>query len=101
MAKKSMIAREVKRAKLIEKYAGKRAELKAITRDESASPEDRFMAQLKLAKLPRNSSKIRYHNRCAVTGRPHGYYRKFDISRIALREMGSDGKLPGVIKSSW
>ena len=101
MAKKSMIAREVKRAKLIEKFADKRAELKRITRDESASPEDRFIAQLKLAKLPRNSSKIRLHNRCGVTGRPHGYYRKFNISRIALREMGSDGKLPGVIKSSW
>ena len=101
MAKKSMIAREVKRAKLIEKYAEKRAELKRITRDENASPEERFMAQLKLAQLPRNSSKIRLHNRCGVTGRPHGYYRKFNISRIALRELGSAGKLPGVTKSSW
>lgn len=101
MAKKSMIAREVKRAKLIEKFAARRAELKRMTRDETVSAEERFMAQLKLAKLPRNSSKIRLHNRCGVTGRPHGYYRKFNISRIALRELGSDGKLPGVVKSSW
>ena len=101
MAKKSMIAREVKRTSLIKRYAEKRAELKRISRDESASPEERFIAQLRLAKLPRNSSKVRLHNRCGVTGRPHGYYRKFNISRIALRELGSAGKLPGVIKSSW
>ena len=101
MAKKSMIAREVKRIRLIKRYAEKRAELKRISRDEGASPEERFMAQLRLAKLPRNSSKVRLHNRCGVTGRPHGYYRKFNISRIALRELGSAGKLPGVIKSSW
>lgn len=101
MAKKSMIAREAKRVKLAERFAEKRAELKRITRDETASPEDRFIAQLKLAQLPRNSSKTRLHHRCAVTGRPHGYYRKFNISRIALRELGSAGMLPGVTKSSW
>ena len=101
MAKKSMVAREAKRSKLIEKYSEKRAELKRITRDDKASPEERFIAQLKLAQLPRNSSKTRLHNRCGITGRPHGYYRKFSISRIALRKLGSDGKLPGLIKSSW
>ena len=101
MAKKSMIAREVKRQKLVEQYAAKRAALKEIINDESKPMEDRFRASLKLAKLPRNSSATRLHNRCQLTGRPHAYYRKLKISRIALRELGSAGQLPGVVKSSW
>ena len=101
MAKKSMIAREVKRQKLVEKYAAKRAELKEIANDESKPMEERFKARLKLAKLPRNSSPTRLHNRCQLTGRPHAYYRKLKISRIALRELGSTGQLPGMVKSSW
>lgn len=101
MAKKSMIAREVKREKLVKKYATKRAELKAIISDENNPMEDRFRASLKLAKLPRNSTAVRLHNRCQLTGRPHAYYRKLKISRIALRELGSAGQIPGLVKSSW
>lgn len=96
-----MIAREVKREKLVKKYATKRAELKAIISDENNPMEDRFRASLKLAKLPRNSSAVRLHNRCQLTGRPHAYYRKLKISRIALRELGSAGQIPGLVKSSW
>ncbi len=101
MAKKSMIAREVKREKLAKKYAAKRAELKEIINDQSKPMEDRFRASLKLAKLPRNSSPTRMHNRCQLTGRPHAYYRKLKVSRIALRELGSKGQIPGMVKSSW
>ncbi|THH34489.1 30S ribosomal protein S14 [Aliishimia ponticola] len=101
MAKKSMIAREVKRQKLVEKYAAKRAELKEIINDESKPMEERFRASLKLAKLPRNSSATRLHNRCQLTGRPHAYYRKLKVSRIALRDLGSNGQIPGLVKSSW
>ena len=101
MAKKSMIAREVKRQKLVEKYAAKRAELKEIISDESKPMEERFRASLKLAKLPRNSSATRLHNRCQLTGRPHAYYRKLKVSRIALRDLGSNGQIPGMVKSSW
>jgi small subunit ribosomal protein S14 len=101
MAKKSMIAREVKREKLVAKYAVKRAALKEIAKDESKTMEERFTARLKLAKLPRNSSAVRLHNRCQLTGRPHAYYRKFKVSRIALRELGSNGQIPGMVKSSW
>ncbi len=101
MAKKSMIAREVKREKLVKKYAAKRAALKEIVSDESKPMEERFRASLKLAKLPRNSSATRLHNRCQLTGRPHAYYRKLKISRIALRELGSAGQIPGMVKSSW
>ncbi|KIC48112.1 30S ribosomal protein S14 [Tateyamaria sp. ANG-S1] len=101
MAKKSMIAREVKREKLVKKYAAKRAALKEIISDESKPMEERFRASLKLAKLPRNSSATRLHNRCQLTGRPHAYYRKLKISRIALRELGSAGQIPGLVKSSW
>ena len=101
MAKKSMIAREVKRQKLVEKYAAKRAELKEIINDESKPMEARFRASLKLAKLPRNSSATRLHNRCQLTGRPHAYYRKLKISRIALRDLGSQWQIPGLVKSSW
>ncbi len=101
MAKKAMIEREKKRQRLVEKYAAKRAALKEIATDDSKSMEERFKARLKLAKLPRNSSATRLHNRCQLTGRPHAYYRKLKISRIALRELGSAGQLPGVVKSSW
>jgi len=101
MAKKAMIEREVKRAKLVEKYATKRAALKEIINDESKPMEERFRATLKLAKLPRNSSATRVHNRCQLTGRPHAYYRKLKVSRIALRELGSAGQIPGMVKSSW
>ena len=101
MAKKAMIERELKRAKLVEKYAAKRAALKEIISDESKPMEERFRASLKLAKLPRNSSATRIHNRCQLTGRPHAYYRKLKVSRIALRELGSAGQIPGMVKSSW
>jgi len=101
MAKKAMIEREKKRAALVEKYAAKRAALKEITNDESLPMEERFKARLKLAKLPRNSSATRIHNRCQLTGRPHAYYRKLKVSRIALRELGSTGMAPGLVKSSW
>ena len=101
MAKKSMIEREKKRERLVQKYAAKRAELKEIANDESKPMEERFKARLKLAKLPRNSAPSRMHNRCQLTGRPHAYYRKLKISRIALGELGSTGQLPGMVKSSW
>jgi small subunit ribosomal protein S14 len=101
MASNAMIVREMKRAKLVERYAAKRAALKEIANDESRPMEERVKARLKLAKLPRNSSATRLHNRCQLTGRPHAYYRKLKISRIALRELGSAGQLPGVVKSSW
>lgn len=101
MAKKSMIAREVKREKLVKQYAERRAALKAIISNQELPMEERFRASLKLAKLPRNSSKVRLHNRCQLTGRPHAYYRKLKISRIALRDLGSAGQIPGMVKSSW
>ncbi|NKW71708.1 30S ribosomal protein S14 [Rhodobacteraceae bacterium R_SAG10] len=101
MAKKSMIERELKRQKLVKKFATKRAALKEIASNRDLPMEERFTARLKLAKLPRNSSATRLHNRCALTGRPHGYYRKMKISRIALRELGSMGQIPGLVKSSW
>ncbi len=101
MAKVCMIEREIKRKKLAKRYAGKRAELKAIIRDQNIPAEERFQAVLKLAELPRNSSKTRQRNRCALTGRPRSYYRKFNLSRIALRDLASRGELPGVTKSSW
>ena len=96
-----MVAREVKRAKLAQKFAAKRAALKEVARDASRPMEERFKAQLKLAKLPRNSSPTRIHNRCQLTGRPHAYYRKLKVSRIALRELGGMGQIPGLVKSSW
>jgi len=101
MAKKSMIEREKKRQALVDQYATRRAALKAAVADKSASVEDRFKAVLKLAQLPRNSSAVRLHNRCQLTGRPHAYYRKLKISRIMLRELGSNGEIPGMVKSSW
>ncbi len=101
MAKKAMIEREKKRQKLVDQYAAKREALKEIAKDESKPMEERFKARLKLAKLPRNSSATRLHNRCQLTGRPHAYYRKLKMSRIALRELGSNGQIPGLVKSSW
>ena len=101
MAKKSMVAREVKREKLVAKYAAKRAALKEVINDKEKPMEERFRASLALAKLPRNSSATRLHNRCQLTGRPHAYYRKLKVSRIALRELGSAGQIPGMVKSSW
>ena len=101
MAKKSVIERNKKRQWLANKYADKRAALKAIAKDATASPEDRFNAWLKLAELPRNSSKTRVKLRCDVSGRGRGNYRKFRLSRIALRELASQGQIPGMVKSSW
>ena len=101
MAKNSAILNNEKRKRLVAKYAAKRAELKAMTMDQSLSMEDRFSAQLKLAALPRNSSKTRVRNRCEISGRPRGYYRKLRMSRIALRELSSQGLVPGMTKSSW
>ena len=101
MAKKAMIEREKKRQKLVDQYAARRAALKEIVNDEKKPMEERFRASLKLAKLPRNSSATRLHNRCQLTGRPHAYYRKLKVSRIALRDLGSMGQIPGMVKSSW
>ncbi|HAD87398.1 MAG TPA: 30S ribosomal protein S14 [Rhodospirillaceae bacterium] len=101
MAKKSAIQKNNKRARMAKQFAAKRARLKALTRDESASPEDRFNAHLKLAQLPRNSAPNRHRLRCELTGRPRGNYRKFKISRISLRDLASDGMIPGMVKSSW
>lgn len=101
MAKKAMVEREKKRQRLVAKHAAKRAALKEIINDQSKPMEERFRASLKLAELPRNSSATRLHNRCQLTGRPHAYYRKLKVSRIALRELGSAGQMPGVVKSSW
>ncbi|MBC6438146.1 MAG: 30S ribosomal protein S14 [Rhodobacteraceae bacterium] len=101
MAKKAMIEREVKRQHMVEKYAARRARLKELATDESKSMEERFKARLKLAKCPRNSSPTRLHNRCQLTGRPKAYYRKLKMSRIALRELASNGQIPGMVKSSW
>ena len=101
MAKKSMVEREKKRERLVQKYAAKRAALNEIIKDQSRPMEERFKATLKLAELPRNSSATRLHNRCQLTGRPHAYYRKLKLSRIMLRELGSHGQIPGMVKSSW
>ncbi|MDA3859554.1 MAG: 30S ribosomal protein S14 [Roseovarius sp.] len=101
MAKKAMIEREKKRQALVDRFAKKRAALKEIINDQGKPMEERFRASLKLAKLPRNSSATRLHNRCQLTGRPHAYYRKLKVSRIMLRELGSSGQAPGVVKSSW
>ena len=101
MAKKSMIERERKRQKLVDQHAAKRAALKAAANDKTIAVEERFKATLKLAQLPRNSSATRLHNRCQLTGRPHAYYRKLKVSRIMLRELGSNGEIPGLVKSSW
>jgi small subunit ribosomal protein S14 len=101
MAKKSMIEKNNRRRKLSKKYSGRRSRLKAIAMDKTKPMEERFAATLKLAQLPRNSAVIRVRNRCEITGRPRAYYRKHKLSRIALRELGSKGLIPGLVKSSW
>ncbi len=101
MAKLSLINRDIKRAKLVEKYAAKRAALKAIINDASKSDEERYQARLQLQKLPRNANPTRQRNRCVVTGRPRGVFRKFGLARHKLREMAMRGEVPGVIKASW
>ena len=101
MAKKSAIERNKRVGRLVRRYAAKRARLKEIIGDKSLPAEERFAAQLKLASLPRNSSPVRFRNRCEVTGRPRAYYRKLRMSRLALRELGSNGLVPGMVKSSW
>ena len=101
MAKKSAVNRNEMVRKLVKQYASKREALKAIANDESRPLEERFEARLKLAELPRNSSPNRYRNRCQLTGRPRAFYRKLKMSRIALRELGSQGQIPGLVKSSW
>ena len=101
MAKKSAVEKNKRRMRLVQKYSGKRARLRAIARDRSLPPEERFQAFLKMAELPRNGAASRVRNRCQLTGRPRGYYRKFRMSRIALRELASGGQVPGVVKSSW
>ena len=101
MAKTSSIERNLKRIALTKKFSKKRESLKKIIKNRKLPLAERFKAQLKLAKLPRNSAKTRIRNRCEITGRPHGFYRKLRVSRIALRELASKGKIPGMTKSSW
>ena len=101
MAKLSSINKNEKRKKLVQKYANKYAKLKAIAADESLDESDRLIARLKMAEIPRNANPTRVRNRCATTGRPRGYYRKFGINRIELRQLGNRGMIPGLTKSSW
>ena len=101
MAKKSSIEKNERRRKMTKKFSGRRSRLKAIAMDKTKPMEERFAAALKLAVLPRNGSATRIRNRCEVTGRPRGFYRKLKMSRIALRELGSKGLVPGLVKSSW
>jgi small subunit ribosomal protein S14 len=101
MAKTSAIEKNNRRRRLSKRYAGRRSRLKAVARDKNKPMEERFAATLKLAEMPRNSSATRVRNRCEITGRPRGFYRKHRLSRIALRELGSKGLIPGLVKSSW
>ena len=101
MAKTSAVQRNLKRIKMAKKFQNRRKKLKAIINNRKLPLNERFAAQLKLSKLPKNSARIRIRNRCEITGRPHGVYRKLKISRIALRQMASSGKIPGMTKSSW
>jgi len=101
LAKKSSIEKNQNRRKLVARYAAKRAELRKVVRDREREPEERFEATLALAALPRNSAKVRIRNRCSLTGRPRGNYRKFGMSRVALRDLGSTGQIPGLVKASW
>ncbi len=101
MAKKSSIEKNNRRRRLAKKYSGRRTRLKAIARDKAKPIEERFAASLKLAEMPRNSSPNRVRNRCELSGRPRAYYRKHKLSRIALRDLGSKGMIPGLLKSSW
>ncbi|HSP49767.1 MAG: 30S ribosomal protein S14 [Hyphomicrobiales bacterium] len=101
MAKKSMVEKNNRRRKMAKQFANRRSKLKEIARDKTLPMEERFAATLKLAELPRNSSATRIRNRCELSGRPRGYYRKHRLSRIALRDLGSKGLIPGLVKSSW
>jgi len=101
MAKKSAIEKNNMRKRMVAKYAAKRAALLEIANNRELPIEERFKARLDLAKLPRNSAKVRIRNRCGVTGRPRGYHRKFNMSRVSLRDLASEGQLPGVVKASW
>ncbi len=101
MAKTCMIEKDKRRRRLTKQYKGRRDALKLVIMDKETSMEDRFTAVMKLAKLPRNSSAVRMHSRCELTGRPRGYYRKFKLCRIKLRELASNGQIPGIVKSSW
>jgi len=101
MAKKSTVNRNEMVKRLVKQFAAKREALKAVANDQNLPLEERFAARLKLAELPRNSSKVRIRNRCVLTGRPRGYYRKLQMSRIALRELSNSGQIPGMVKSSW
>jgi Ribosomal protein S14 len=101
MAKKSSVEKNKRRERLVKKYAGRRERLLAIANDETKSMEERFEARLKLAEVPRNANPTRIRNRCEVTGRPRAFYRKLKMSRVALRELGSKGLIPGLVKSSW
>jgi small subunit ribosomal protein S14 len=101
MAKKSSVNKNARRAAMAKQAAAKRTRLKTVARDRDATQEERFAAQLKLAEMPRNSSPTRVRNRCALTGRARAFYRKFKLSRIALRELASAGQIPGMVKSSW
>ncbi len=101
MAKTSAVEKNKRRRLMAKRYAAKRARLKAVARDQALPIEERFSAQLKLAELPRNSAGVRIRNRCELTGRPRGVYRKFKLSRIALRDLASTGQIPGMVKSSW
>jgi small subunit ribosomal protein S14 len=101
MAKTSAVEKNRKRIRMVKKFAARRARLKAIASDQSLPAEERFAARLKLAEMPRNSAPTRIRNRCEVSGRPRAYYRKFKVSRIALRDLASNGHIPGMVKSSW
>ena len=101
MAKKSAVEKNNRRRRMVARFAARRAELQAVVRDRSREPEERFEATLALAKLPRNASKVRVRNRCSLTGRPRGFHRKYGLSRIALRDLGSTGQIPGLVKASW
>ncbi|MCK5575267.1 MAG: 30S ribosomal protein S14 [Sphingomonadales bacterium] len=101
MAKKSAVQKNLKRQRMVKKYANRRAALMATANDESLPMEERYLARLKIAELPRDSAPTRVRNRCEITGRPRAYYRKFRMSRISLRDLASAGRVPGVVKSSW
>ena len=101
MAKKSAVQKNNRRQRMVKSHAAKRARLKAIAKDRSLAPEERFQAYLKLAEMPRNSAACRVRNRCELTGRPRAVYRKFKLSRIALRDLASIGQIPGMVKASW
>ncbi len=101
MAKTSSVEKNNRRRKVVQRYSAKRKALKAVIMNQELSMEERFRAQLKLAALPRNSAAVRIRNRCEVTGRPRAYYRKLKLSRIALRDLGNTGQIPGLVKSSW